>query len=38
VTRQLADAGTLLDIAVHDHVIIGSGTDAYTSLARRGAI
>ena len=31
-------AGKLLDIAVHDHVIIGSGTDAYVSLAQRGAL
>ena len=38
LTRQLADAGKLLDIAVHDHVIIGNGTDAYVSLAQRGAL
>jgi DNA repair protein RadC len=38
LTRQLADAGKLLDIAVHDHIIIGNGTDAYVSLAQRGAL
>ena len=38
LTRQLVDAGRLLDIRVHDHVIVGDGTDAYTSLATRGAI
>jgi DNA repair protein RadC len=38
LTRQLVDAGRLLDIRVHDHVIIGNGTDAYVSLAQRGAI
>jgi DNA repair protein RadC len=38
LTRQLVDAGKLLDIAVHDHVIIGNGTDAYVSLAQRGQI
>ena len=38
LTRQLRDAGQLLDITVHDHVIIGSGTEAYVSLAERGAV
>ena len=38
LTRQLRDAGTLLDITVHDHVIIGSGTGAYVSLAERGEV
>ena len=38
LTRQLRDAGTLLDITVHDHVIIGSGTDAHVSLAERGEV
>jgi DNA repair protein RadC len=38
LTRQLVDAGKLLDIRVHDHVIIGNGTDAYVSLAQRGVI
>ncbi len=38
LTRQLVDAGKLLDIHVHDHVIIGNGTDAYVSLAQRGQV
>ncbi len=38
LTRQLVDAGKLLDIAVHDHLIIGNGTDAYVSLAQRGTL
>jgi DNA repair protein RadC len=36
VTRQLTEAGRLLGIPVHDHVVI-AGT-AYTSLAERGEI
>jgi DNA repair protein RadC len=38
LTRQLVNAGRLLDIRVHDHVVIGNGTDAYVSLAQRGAV
>jgi len=38
LTRQLVEAGKLLDIKVHDHVVIGSGSDSYTSLAQRGVI
>jgi len=37
LTRQLVDSGKLLDIPVHDHVIVGSGTQDYTSLAATGA-
>jgi DNA repair protein RadC len=36
LTRQLVDASKLLDLQIHDHVIIGNGTDAYVSLASRG--
>lgn len=36
LTRQLSAAGTLLDIKVHDHIIIGNGTDRWVSLAQRG--
>jgi DNA repair protein RadC len=35
LTRQLADAAALLDLRVHDHVIIGNGTGAWVSLAER---
>src|SRR6266478_919078 len=37
LTQQLVDSGKLLDIPVHDHVIVGSGTQDYTSLAATGA-
>jgi len=36
VTRQLAEAGRLLGIPVHDHVVIAGTT--YTSLAERGLV
>jgi DNA repair protein RadC len=36
VTRQLVEAGRLLDIPVHDHVIIGRGT--YLSFAEAGLL
>jgi DNA repair protein RadC len=38
LTRQLADAATLLDLKLHDHIIIGNGTGAWVSLAERGHI
>jgi DNA repair protein RadC len=36
LTRQLVECAHLLDLNVHDHVIIGGGR--YTSLAERGII
>ena len=36
LTRQLVECAHLLDLRVHDHVIIGRGR--YTSLAERGII
>jgi DNA repair protein RadC len=36
ITRQLADAGRLMGIPVHDHVIIAGR--AYTSMAERGLL
>src|SRR5712691_11059085 len=36
LTRQLADAARLLDLTVHDHIIVGNGTGAWVSLAERG--
>jgi DNA repair protein RadC len=36
LTRQLAECGRLLDLKVHDHVIIGHGR--FVSLAQRGAV
>ena len=37
LTKQLVEAGQLLDITVHDHVILGAG-DAYVSFADRGLL
>jgi DNA repair protein RadC len=37
LTKQLVEAGKLLDITVHDHVILGTG-DAYVSFADRGLL
>lgn len=36
VTRQLVDAGRLLDVPVHDHVIVGGGR--YVSFAEAGLL
>ena len=36
ITRQLVEAGKLMSIPVHDHLIIT--TDGYTSLAERGIL
>jgi DNA repair protein RadC len=38
LTRQLADSAKLVDVRLHDHVIIGSGTFAYLSMAQRGIL
>src|SRR5437667_439957 len=35
LTRQLAEAAKLLDVRVHDHVIIGNDTETWVSLAER---
>jgi DNA repair protein RadC len=36
LTRQLAECARLLDLRIHDHVVIGRGR--YVSLAERGVI
>ena len=36
LTRQLADGARLLDLRLHDHIIIGNGTEQWVSLAQRG--
>jgi DNA repair protein RadC len=36
ITKQLSEAGKLMGIPVHDHVIIPAGLPVYTSLAERG--
>jgi DNA repair protein RadC len=38
LTRQLADGARLLDLRLHDHVIIGNGTEQWISLAQRGGL
>ena len=38
LTRQLADGAKLLDLRLHDHVIIGNGTERWVSLANRGQL
>jgi DNA repair protein RadC len=38
LTTQLVEGGRLLGIRVHDHLILGSGTGAVTSLAERGLL
>jgi DNA repair protein RadC len=38
LTRQLSQAATLLDLRLHDHVIIGNGTERWVSLADRGQL
>lgn len=38
LTRQLADAAKLIDVRLHDHVIVANGTEAWVSLAERGLV
>jgi DNA repair protein RadC len=38
LTRQLAEGARLLGLRLHDHIIVGSGTEAYVSLAARGLL
>src|SRR5206468_1514929 len=38
LTRQLRDAAALLDLNLHDHIIIGNGTASWASMAERGLI
>jgi DNA repair protein RadC len=38
LTRQLVEAGKLLDLPVHDHVIVGNGSDTWVSFAERGLL
>ncbi len=38
LTRQIADGARLLDLRLHDHLIIGNGTEQWVSLAERGAL
>jgi DNA repair protein RadC len=38
LTRQLVEGARLLDLRIHDHIIIGDGTGTFVSLAQTGAI
>lgn len=38
LTRQLVDGAQLLDLRLHDHLIIGNGTERWVSLAQRGVL
>jgi DNA repair protein RadC len=38
LTRQLRDAAALLDLNLHDHIIIGNGTASWVSMTERGLI
>jgi DNA repair protein RadC len=38
LTRQIADGAKLLDLRLHDHLIIGNGTARWISLADRGQL
>ena len=38
LTWQLVDAGKLLEIEIHDHVIIGNGSGRFVSLANTGQL
>jgi len=38
LTRQLSDGASLLDLRLHDHIIVGNPTLTWVSLAQRGAL
>ena len=38
LTRQLVEAAQLLDLRIHDHIIVGNGTDRWVSFAQRGQL
>jgi DNA repair protein RadC len=38
LTRQLVDAAQLLDLRIHDHLIMGKGTEQWVSLAEQGGL
>jgi hypothetical protein len=38
LTRQLVEGARLLGIQLHDHLIVGNGTNKWTSLAQRGLL
>jgi DNA repair protein RadC len=38
LTRQLAQGARLLGLKLHDHIVIGSGSEAFVSLGARGLL
>ena len=38
LTQQLVEAGKLLELRIHDHIIVGSGSGRWVSLAERGLV
>jgi DNA repair protein RadC len=38
LTRQLVEGARLLDLTIHDHLIIGNGTERWVSLKERGLL
>jgi len=38
LTRQLREGAQLLDLRLHDHIVIGNGTRTWVSLSQRGDI
>lgn len=38
LTHQLVQAAELLDLRIHDHIIIGSGSETFRSLANTGQL
>ncbi len=38
LTRQLLDGAKLLDVRLHDHIIVGNGSDRWISMAQRGLL
>lgn len=38
LTRQLVEGARLLDLSIHDHLIIGNGTERWVSFAERGML
>jgi DNA repair protein RadC len=38
LTRKLVEAGKLLDVPIHDHLIVGNGDGAWVSLPERGLL
>jgi DNA repair protein RadC len=38
LTKRLTECAAILELRIHDHIIIGNGTDSYASLAERGQL